>query len=72
MPGRPKPSVHGERITETGSSLLYPLAQSWAAAYHRQFSGMTVTARTSSGKGIALASAAKVDIGASDAYRTSS
>jgi phosphate transport system substrate-binding protein len=59
-------------ITETGSGLLYPLAHTWAAAYHQQFPGVTVTtASTGSGKGIALASAGKVDIGASDAYLSS-
>ena len=59
-------------ITETGSSLLYPLAKTWAAAYHQQFPGVTVTtASTGSGKGIALASAGEADIGASDAYLSS-
>jgi len=59
-------------ITESGSGLLYPLARTWAAAYHRQFPGVTVTtASTGSGTGIALASAGKIDIGASDAYLAS-
>jgi phosphate transport system substrate-binding protein len=59
-------------ITETGSGLLYPLARVWAAAYHRQFPGVTVTtASTGSGTGIAMASAGKADIGASDAYLSS-
>jgi phosphate transport system substrate-binding protein len=59
-------------ITESGSGLLYPLARTWAAAYHQQVPGVTVaTASTGSGKGIALASAGKVDIGASDAYLSS-
>ena len=59
-------------ITESGSGLLYPLARTWAAAYGRQFPGVTVTtASTGSGKGIALASAGKVGIGASDAYLSS-
>ena len=59
-------------ITETGSSLLYPLAKAWAAAYHQQFPAVTVTtASTGSGKGIAAASAGKADIGASDAYLSS-
>jgi len=59
-------------ITETGSSLLYPLAKVWAAAYHEQFPALTVTtASTGSGKGIAAASAGKADIGASDAYLSS-
>lgn len=59
-------------ITESGSGLLYPLAKNWAAAYHQQFPGVTVTtASTGSGKGIALATAGQVDIGASDAYLSS-
>ena len=59
-------------ITESGSGLLYPLARTWAEAYGQQFPGVTVTAAsTGSGKGIALASAGKVDVGASDAYLSS-
>jgi phosphate transport system substrate-binding protein len=59
-------------ISESGSGLLFPLAKKWAAAYHQQFPGVTVsTASTGSGKGIALASAGQVDIGASDAYLSS-
>ena len=59
-------------ISESGSGLLYPLAKTWASAYHQQFPGETVnTASTGSGMGISLASAGKVDIGASDAYLSS-
>jgi phosphate transport system substrate-binding protein len=59
-------------ISETGSSLLYPLMHAWAAAYQRQTPGVTVTtASTSSGKGIAAATAGTVDLGASDAYLSS-
>jgi phosphate transport system substrate-binding protein len=59
-------------ISEAGSSLLYPLMNTWAAAYQRQAPGVTVkTASTSSGKGIAAASAGSVDLGASDAYLSS-
>jgi len=59
-------------ISEAGSSLLYPLMRTWAAAYQRQAPGVTVsTASTSSGKGIAAASAGTVDLGASDAYLAS-
>jgi phosphate transport system substrate-binding protein len=61
-----------ETINEAGSSLLYPLMSSWAGAYQRQAPGVTVkTASTSSGKGIAAASAGTVDLGASDAYLSS-
>ncbi|HMD95663.1 MAG TPA: phosphate ABC transporter substrate-binding protein PstS [Trebonia sp.] len=59
-------------ISESGSGLLDPLAKSWAAAYQRQHPGVTVTtASTGSSMGISLASAGKVDIGASDAYLSS-
>ena len=59
-------------ITETGSTLLYPLARTWAAAYHQQYPGVTVTtAGTGSGAGIADASDGRAEIGASDAYLSS-
>jgi phosphate transport system substrate-binding protein len=59
-------------LTETGSSLLWPLADAWARAYHRDDPAVTVTTKsTSSGKGIDNASAGKVDIGASDAFLSS-
>jgi phosphate transport system substrate-binding protein len=59
-------------ISETGSSLLYPLMRSWAAAYQQGTPGVTVsTASTSSGTGIAAASAGTTDLGASDAYLSS-
>src|ERR1700727_2243336 len=65
-------SAQPETIKEAGSSPLYPLMGTWAAAYHRQAPGVTVTAAsTSSGKGIAAASAGAVDLGASDAYLSS-
>ena len=59
-------------ISETGSSLLYPLMRSWASAYQQGTPGVTVrTASTSSGTGIAAASAGTTDLGASDAYLSS-
>ena len=59
-------------ISETGSSLLAPQAQTWATAYERANPGVTVNIKsTSSGTGISAASAGKVDIGASDAYLSS-
>jgi phosphate transport system substrate-binding protein len=59
-------------ISETGSGLLYPLATTWAAAYHRANPGVTITtARTGSGHGISAASGGIADIGASDAYLSS-
>ena len=65
-------SASGTTISETGSTLLYPLARTWAAAYHQQYPGVTVsTAGTGSGAGIEAASDGKADIGASDAYLSS-
>jgi phosphate transport system substrate-binding protein len=65
-------AASGTTITETGSTLLYPLAKTWAKAYHQEHPGVTVTtAGTGSGKGIAGASAGTADIGASDAYLSS-
>jgi phosphate transport system substrate-binding protein len=59
-------------ISETGSTLLYPLAKAWAQAYHQQYPAVTVTtAGTGSGKGIDAAIANQVDIGATDAYLSS-
>jgi phosphate transport system substrate-binding protein len=59
-------------ISETGSSLLAPQAQTWANAYHQANPGVTVNIEsTSSGTGISAASAGKADIGASDAYLSS-
>jgi phosphate transport system substrate-binding protein len=56
-------------VTETGSTLLYPLFNLWAGGYHTQFPSVTVsTAATGSGTGLADATNGTVDIGASDAY----
>lgn len=61
-----------ETITETGSTLLYPLMTTWAQAYQAQHPGVTVTtAGTGSGAGIAAAADGTADIGASDAYLSS-
>ncbi len=52
-------------LSESGSSLLYPVFNSWAANY----SGATITTlSTGSGTGISSAIAGTVVIGASDAY----
>jgi phosphate transport system substrate-binding protein len=65
-------------ITETGSTLLYPLMGSWSEAYQKQFvtgKNPTVTIETGgtgSGTGVSDAAAGTVDIGASDAYLSSS
>jgi len=59
-------------LTETGSTLLYPLLKLWASAYHQQHPQVAVsTAGTGSGAGIAAASAGQADLGASDAYLSS-
>ena len=56
-------------LSETGSSLLYPLFNLWGPAYHQLHSNITVTtASTGSGTGISQAAAGTVQIGASDAY----
>ncbi len=61
-----------QHLSETGSTLLFPLLRTWAAAYHQQHGNVSIaTAPTGSGKGIAEASAGTVDIGASDAYLSS-
>jgi phosphate transport system substrate-binding protein len=65
-------SASGTTLSETGSTLLYPLASTWAKAYHQQHPGVTVmTAGTGSGTGIKDASDGTADIGASDAYLSS-
>lgn len=56
-------------ISETGSTLLYPLFQLWAPAYHKHYPNITITPQgTGSGTGISDAEAGSIDIGASDAY----
>lgn len=57
-------------LTETGSSLLYPLFTSqWISAYHKVNPNVQISANsTGSGAGISQAIAGTVDIGASDAY----
>ena len=78
-----KPSTTPKTILETGSTLLYPLMGAWTQAYQKQFastSGATKgqpyatidTGATGSGTGLADAASGTVDIGASDAYLSSS
>ncbi len=70
IPAGPAPGP--QHLSETGSTLLFPLLRTWAAAYHQQHGNVSIaTAPTGSGKGIAEASAGTVDIGASDAYLSS-
>lgn len=63
------PPASAVSLTETGSTLLFPLFEAWQVAYHTQVSTVTITSQgTGSGTGIADAAAGTVDIGASDAY----
>ena len=56
-------------VSETGSSLLYPLFNLWVPGYNQTYSQLTIqTASTGSGTGITDASNGTADIGASDAY----
>jgi phosphate transport system substrate-binding protein len=56
-------------ISETGSTLLFPLVVRWAGEFHREHPDIVTTAAaTGSGAGIAGAAAGTADIGASDAY----
>ena len=60
---------HGVSITETGSTLMFPLFGAWQTAYNTDVPDVTITtAGTGSGVGIADASTGTVTIGASDAY----
>jgi phosphate transport system substrate-binding protein len=59
----------GGTVTETGSTLLYPLFNLWVGGYQDKFPKVTVqTAGTGSGTGISSAENGTIDIGASDAY----
>ena len=70
LPSAPAPSAVS--LSETGSTLLFPLFNLWAPGYQKQYSQVKIsTAGTGSGKGIAGAAAGTADIGASDAYLSS-
>lgn len=65
----PAPPSTAVSLTETGSSLLYPLWNLWGPAYSARYSTVTIaTASTGSGTGITSALSGTADIGASDAY----
>ncbi|HUA28084.1 MAG TPA: phosphate ABC transporter substrate-binding protein PstS [Streptosporangiaceae bacterium] len=67
------PAKTAASITETGSTLLYPLFGSWATAYQKLYTQVTITAGgTGSGTGISDASTGTVDLGGSDAYLSGS
>jgi phosphate transport system substrate-binding protein len=60
-------------VTESGSSLLYPLFNNWVEGIKAQQPHVTIqTASTGSGTGIADAASGTADIGASDAYLSNS
>jgi phosphate transport system substrate-binding protein len=72
------PAKTPESITETGSTLLFPLFGTWSTAYQKLYTptGGTppvtiTTGGTGSGTGITDASTGTVNIGASDAYLSS-
>jgi phosphate transport system substrate-binding protein len=70
VPSSPAPSRAS--LSETGSTLLFPLMGAWAAAYHRRYPNVSIAvAGTGSGAGIADASDGTASIGASDAYLSS-
>ena len=71
--GNETPPKANVAISETGSTLLYPLFQIWSTAYHHKYPNITITPQgTGSGAGISNAAAGTVHIGASDAYLPSS
>jgi phosphate transport system substrate-binding protein len=60
-------------ISETGSTLMFPLFGAWQTAYSTAVPDVTITSGgTGSGTGIADAATGTVTIGASDAYLSSS
>ncbi len=66
------PASSAVSLAETGSTLLFPLFNLWAAGYRQQYRQVKIsTAGTGSGKGISGAAAGTADIGASDAYLSS-
>jgi phosphate transport system substrate-binding protein len=81
MMGAPLPSKPNSKpasLTETGSTLLFPLFGTWSTAYQKQFvnsAGSPIvtitTGGTGSGTGITDAATGTVNIGASDAYLSS-
>jgi phosphate transport system substrate-binding protein len=68
--GRPLPARADDvTLTETGSTLIYPLFKVWAAEYMKSHPGVTISsASTGSGAGLEQAISGAVRIGGSDAY----
>ena len=66
-------AASGKSISETGSTLLFPLFGAWQSAYSSVNKNVTITSgATGSGTGITDAAEGLVNIGASDAYLSSS
>ncbi|MGD0255671.1 MAG: phosphate ABC transporter substrate-binding protein PstS [Acidimicrobiales bacterium] len=66
------PPTSNVSLSETGSTLLYPLFNLWAPAYEHAHPNIAITTSgTGSGTGISQAAAGTVNIGASDAYLSS-
>ncbi|GLV14665.1 phosphate-binding protein PstS 1 [Alicyclobacillus hesperidum] len=70
LSGTAAPVFANQSLTETGSSLMYPLfQQEWIPAYRAVAPNVSISAAaTGSGTGISDAIAGTVNIGASDAY----
>jgi phosphate transport system substrate-binding protein len=70
--GAAKPAVEkpaAGTVSETGSTLLFPLFNLWSSGYSTTYPSVTIqTAGTGSGVGITDATNGTADIGASDAY----
>ncbi len=67
------PSSQNVSLTETGSTLLYPLFNVWVPEFQAHYPNYSVTTNgTGSGTGISSASNGTVQIGASDAYLSNS
>jgi phosphate transport system substrate-binding protein len=65
-------NANGKSISETGSTLLFPLFGTWQTAYSTADPSITITSgATGSGAGISDAAEGLVNIGASDAYLSS-
>jgi phosphate transport system substrate-binding protein len=63
------PASSSVSLSETGSTLLYPLFNLWVPSYKSAYPQVTITtAGTGSGTGISAAAGGTANIGASDAY----
>jgi phosphate transport system substrate-binding protein len=68
-PAAANANANGKSISETGSTILFPLFGAWQTAYSTANPSVTITSgSTGSGVGIADAAEGLVNIGASDAW----